>query len=45
MTHTHIIKDVLPGSIAEELEISAGDKLLRSMIRRSKMFLIIIFCK
>ncbi len=28
MTHTHIIKDVLPGSIAEELEISAGDKLL-----------------
>lgn len=28
MTHTHIIKNVLPGSIAEELEISAGDKLL-----------------
>lgn len=28
MTHTHIIKDVLLGSIAEELEISAGDKLL-----------------
>ena len=28
MTHTQIIKDVLPGSIAEELEISAGDKLL-----------------
>lgn len=28
MTHTHIIKDVLPGSIAEELEISVGDKLL-----------------
>lgn len=28
MTHTHIVKDVLPGSIAEELEISAGDKLL-----------------
>ena len=28
MTHTHIIKDVLPGSIAEELEISAGVKLL-----------------
>lgn len=28
MTHTHIIKDVLPDSIAEELEISAGDKLL-----------------
>ena len=28
MTHTHIIKDLLPGSIAEELEISAGDKLL-----------------
>ena len=28
MTHTHIIKDVLPGSIAEELEISAGDMLL-----------------
>lgn len=28
MTHTHIIKNVLPGSIAEELEISVGDKLL-----------------
>ena len=28
MTHTHIIKNVLPDSIAEELEISAGDKLL-----------------
>lgn len=28
MTHTHIIKNVLPSSIAEELEISAGDKLL-----------------
>lgn len=28
MTHTHIIKNVLLGSIAEELEISAGDKLL-----------------
>ena len=28
MTHTHIIKNVLPGSIAEDLEISAGDKLL-----------------
>ena len=28
MTHTHIIKNVFPGSIAEELEISAGDKLL-----------------
>ena len=28
MTHTHIIKNVLTGSIAEELEISAGDKLL-----------------
>ena len=28
MTHTHIIKNVLPGSIAEKLEISAGDKLL-----------------
>ena len=28
MAHTHIIKNVLPGSIAEELEISAGDKLL-----------------
>ena len=28
MTHTHIIKNVLPGSIAEELEISEGDKLL-----------------
>ena len=28
MTHTHIIKNVLPGSIAKELEISAGDKLL-----------------
>ena len=28
MTHTHIIKNVLPGSIAGELEISAGDKLL-----------------
>ena len=24
MTHTHIIKDVLPGSIAEELEISGS---------------------
>lgn len=28
MAHTHIIKNVLPDSIAEELEISAGDKLL-----------------
>ncbi len=28
MKHEHIIKNVLPGSIAEELEIEAGDKLL-----------------
>lgn len=28
MKHVHNIKNVLPGSIAEELEIEAGDKLL-----------------
>ena len=26
--HEHIIKSVLPGSIAEDLEIEAGDKLI-----------------
>ena len=26
--HQHIVKKVLPGSIAEELEIEAGDKIL-----------------
>ena len=28
MKHKHLIKSVLPGSIAEELEIEAGDKLI-----------------
>ncbi len=28
MEHTHIIKGVLPGSIAQELEIEAGDRLI-----------------
>ena len=28
MKHTHLIKSVQPGSIAEELEIEAGDKLI-----------------
>ena len=28
MLHIHIVKNVLPGSIAEELEIEAGDKVL-----------------
>ena len=28
MKHEHIIKDVLPGSIADELGIEAGDKLI-----------------
>ena len=28
MKHKHLIKSVQPGSIAEELEIEAGDKLI-----------------
>ena len=28
MKHTHLIKSVLPGSIADELEIESGDKLI-----------------
>lgn len=28
MKHTHIVKGVLPGSIAQEMEIEAGDRLL-----------------
>lgn len=28
MKHTHIVKGVLPGSIAQELEIEAGDRLV-----------------
>ena len=28
MKHEHMIKDVLPGSIADELGIEAGDKLI-----------------
>ena len=28
MKHKHLIKSVLPGSIAEELEIEAGDRLI-----------------
>ena len=28
MNHVHNIKNILPGSIAEELEIEPGDKLL-----------------
>ena len=43
MTHTHIIKNVLPGSIAEELGFPQGISFLQSMIKRLKMSLIIIF--
>ena len=40
--HEHIVKSIMPGSIAEELGIEPGDKL-RSTVRRLKIFLIISF--
>ena len=40
--HLHVIQSIVPGSIAEEMELQPGDTVLASMARISRMCLTII---
>lgn len=44
MNNRHLIKSVTPGSIAEEMEIEAGDYLLEVNGTTIVVYLIISFC-
>ena len=42
-SHEHIVKSIVPGSIADEMGIEPGDRLISINGRRSKIFLTISF--
>ena len=43
--HEHIVKNIVGGSIADELGIEPGDRLYPSTEMKSRMFLIISFIR